>query len=490
MLEKLKASWAAMNENARRGVLIGSVVIGVLTVVLLYWVLQSGYRVLFADLDPRDATAIVSELDKMKVPYELEDGGTKILVKEDAVHKTRLKLMGKDVPLRGGVGFEIFDHSDFGITEFAQKINFQRALQGELARTIMAFDEVKFARVHLVLPESGLFRQSKASTKASVTLMMKDDKRLRPEQVVGIQRLVAAAVPGLDAGQVTVLDQRGTTLTRNDDGEGAVSSRLDTKKEIENYLTRKVVEVLDRTFGPGQAIVSVDATLNLDQVKSTLEDVIPLSTRDGEALGAVARRKQSVQGQSTPRPIATADGETSYAQVNRAINTVTETDYQLSRRVDQIVSMPGGLRRLSVGVLVPQHYDDERMAKLREVIAMTVGLNPARGDAIAVHSVAQFARDRRPGEGGASATDTGRTSRSVKPSEDPLASTLKHPWNAGMLLVTVASLLLVAFVFHKRKVLPAGGQQKNLNQTEREVLLAETQQWLGLDRKSPEGVKK
>src|SRR5262249_51636316 len=160
--------------------------------------------------------------------YRLENDGTTILVDKSQVHALRLKLLGKSGTLKSAVGFEIFNNTDFGMTEFAQKINYQRALQGELARTIQSLDEVKNARVRLVLPESGLFKKSGQKPKASITLAIKEGRSLAPEQVVGIQRLVAAAVPEIEPSAVTIADQRGVTLTRaaGNEGEEAASGRL------------------------------------------------------------------------------------------------------------------------------------------------------------------------------------------------------------------------------------------------------------------------
>ena len=165
---------------------------------------------------------MIEELDRMKVPYRLDDGGGSILVPEELVHKTRLQLVGKNLPLHGAVGFEIFNNTDFGMTEFTQKVNYQRALQGELTRTIMALEEVQSARVHLALPESSLFKREQSRPKASVALAVRPGQSLARDQVAGIQRLVAAAVPGIDADDVTVLDQKGVTLSRRSEGRATV----------------------------------------------------------------------------------------------------------------------------------------------------------------------------------------------------------------------------------------------------------------------------
>lgn len=149
----LKHKWSELSSLAKAGLISGVILILGSLLLGSLWLLNDDYQILFSELNAQDASAMVTELDRMKIPYRLAEGGTAILVERDAVYKTRLKLMGKGLDLRGGVGFEIFNNADLGMTEFAQKVNFQRALQGELARTIMSLDEVKSARVHLVLPD-------------------------------------------------------------------------------------------------------------------------------------------------------------------------------------------------------------------------------------------------------------------------------------------------------------------------------------------------
>lgn len=470
-----------MSEQAKTGFVVGVIVIVALAIGAAVWVGRANYQPLFTDLGSQDAATIIAELERMKVPYKLGGDGTKIMVAEELVYETRLKLMGKGVPLQGGVGFEIFDSSDFGMTEFAQKINYQRALQGELARTIMAFEEVKYARVHLVMPETSIFKQTKAPTKASVTLMLKEGRQLRSEQVLGIQRLVAAAVSGLDSSMVTVLDQRGIALTGSgeENERTAASGRLGTKKEVEAYLTRKVAEVLDRAFGPGQAMVSVDATLNLDQVKTTREDVVPLTTARGEPTGAVSKKK--LMSQSGAGLLQASDG----GSANQPGGYMTtEVEYQLGRKVEQIVATPGSVRRLSVGVLVPQGLDEARLQKLREVVAATVGLDTGRGDAIALYAVDKFV-DGNAVSKSIDVDATNETSYSV-PGESTKA------WgnigaNEAVLAVVLVVILGGAAVLLRRQFRTARGRR--LTPQEREEMLAELQQWMGLERKTSEGEK-
>jgi flagellar M-ring protein FliF len=342
----------------------------------------------------RDAAAVVAELKRLKVPYRLDADGTSVRVPADAVHETRLALMGRGVPLSGGVGFELFDHNDLSTTEYAQKINYQRALQGELARTIMSIEGVKLARVHLVLAEGGLFKRDKSRPKASVSLLLQPGTSLGESQILGIQRLVAAAAPGMEPPMVTVVDQRGVTLSVATEGTPAAAGQLRVKKEVEEYLTRKVAEVLDRTFGPGQAIVSIDVALNADEIRLTKQEVIPAPGGAGQqAAGVVVHRREGVQRQTRPAAatVRVADGPAAgSAREDGQFNSTLETSYEVSRRVEQIVTSPGSIRRISVGIVLPRSVGREVAGQIEKLVTMAAGLEiEGRGDAIAVHALDQ-----------------------------------------------------------------------------------------------------
>lgn len=391
MYEVIKQRWQQLSGLGRAGLVSGLAVILASVIFGMTWILRDDYQILFSDLNPQDASAMVAELDRIKIPYRLADGGTAILVERESVYKTRLKLMGKGLDLHGAVGLEIFSNADFGMTEFAQKVNFQRALQGELARTIMGFEEVKFARVHLVLPESGLLKRQAAKPKASISLVMRGGAKLASEQISGIQRLVAASVPEIDPSAVTIVDQHGVAVSKaiSDDANAGVSGRLDTKRQIEEYLTRKVVSVLDRAVGPGRAIVSVDVSLNYDQVKVTKEDVLPLANTSGQSVGAIARRRESNQGGDPFSDLLKSVGSSGNNRSSQGAipsSTSSEIEFVNGRRIEQVVSQPGGVTRLSVGVMLPDVIDPVELAKLKEVVAMAVGVNVARGDAIVVYN--------------------------------------------------------------------------------------------------------
>jgi len=242
------------------------------------------YQVLFTDLRAMDAATIVGDLDKKKISYRLADGGGTILVPKDKVDSTRLSVMGEDLPLKGMVGFELFNKSDMGLTEFAQKINYQRALQGELARTIMTMDAVDTARVHLSLSTPTIFREDRIPPKASITILTRPGKSLSAGSVRGIQRLVAAAVPELDLASVVVLDHRGEVLSGDLATEIEASPAIASKQAVEDYYAGRVRMALQRAYPVNAAQVSVSAPqLGVDQPidghLSTIENWSP-ETRD------------------------------------------------------------------------------------------------------------------------------------------------------------------------------------------------------------------
>jgi flagellar M-ring protein FliF len=443
--------WSAWSVGAQIGLASAAIVIVAFAAVAAWWALRDDYQPLFSELDPRDAAAITAELERAKVPYRLDEEGGAILVEKSAVHATRLKVMNKGLDLKGTVGFEIFNNTDFGMTEFAQKINYQRALQGELARTIGALEEVKSARVHLVLPESGLLRKSVVKPKASVTLVMRGVQRPQPEQIQGIQRLVAAAVPEMEPAAVTVLDQQGVALSRRGDAQSdgdAGSAALEAKREIESYLARKVAAVLDQAFGPGRAIVSVDVALNHDHVKVTREDVLPS--------GGVLRRKDSAQKPATDNARPSAANS-------------SEVEYQLGRKVEQIVTSPGSIRRISVGVLLPPAIDEPQVEGLKQVIAMAAGLNMARGDALAFSWVSERVHD------GVPQAKVEAPQRRVAP-PPPLPSDAV-PWIALALSAVIFVLLL--YVYRRR------GREAGLSPKQREEMLEQLRGWVA--RGAPRG---
>jgi flagellar M-ring protein FliF len=484
--------WDELSIAARSTLVVGAALIVLALGLGSYWVLREDMQVLFAELNPEDAAAMVAELDRMKVPYALDDNGTTIKVERELVYKTRLKLMGKGLDLHGTVGLELFNNADMGMTEFAQKVNYQRALQGELARTIMGFDEVKIARVHLVLPESGLYKRQKAKPKASISLVLKGASVLSQEQISGIQRLVAASVPEIDPMSVTVLDHRGVAVSKASTDNGDIVDpvgRLDTKKQIEDYLTRKVVGVMDKAVGPGKAIVSIDVAINYDELKVTKEDVTPLPSTSGQDVGAVARRRQTTQGLETVGDLAASvfsDGTQNRPTTGSAspMSTTADIEYINGRRIEHLVAAPGSIRRLSVGVMVPDVSDPAELEKLKEMVSMAVGITPSRGDAIVVYPVVPPAPSP-PVMDGADAAQSPTAPRSEEPQQDSRVSPTflrgrEHLLLSVLLGAFLSMLIGLWWVGRRRstaKTVPA------MTSADRTKLLAEVTSWANAQRR-------
>ncbi len=382
-----KTLWSTLGHRARIGLIGGVVAIVGLTITLAAWALRTHYEVLFSDLSPHDAAAMTAELDQMKLPYQIGADGTSILVDRHAVHETRLKLMGKELPLHGAVGFELFNTADFGMTEFAQKVNYQRALQGELTRTIQSIAEVESVRVHLAFPEEGLFKRNEAKAKASITLGMKHGLALRREQVAGIQRLVAAAVPGIQSDDVTIVSQEGIALTHSASEEvtASTSLRLELKRDVEQQLAQKANAVLEKAFGVGQALASVDVTLDMNQVRVTTEDVTTPAAAPGEApMGVVIRERETVRDSGAPQ--VASDGVESIPG-----NMHRETEYQVGRRVEQVVSSPGAISRLHALAILKAPLSAEQIEQVKAVLASAVGVSRERGDTVVVQPLGGLA---------------------------------------------------------------------------------------------------
>jgi flagellar M-ring protein FliF len=484
-------AWNAMARTARVGVAIGAALVLALALGVAFWACHPDYQVLFSELSSADAAAMTAELDRIKTPYQLADGGNTILVPKDIVYKTRLKLMGKDLPLRGAVGFEVFNNADFGMTDFVQKVNYQRAVQGELTRTILSIEDVQSARVHLAIPEQGMFKKAVSKSKASVTLVMKLGRTLASEQIAGIQRLVAASVADVMANDVTVLDQHGIALTRVASADGATDSglaQLDSRRSVEEYLLRKVTQVLDRTFGPGGAIASVDVALNLDQSRVTTEDVLPAknSSGDGNPTGVVVRERQTVRGDGTSGAPGARDAQSS-------TSSVVESDYQVGRRVEHLVTAPGSTRRLTIAVVVRKPLSDAQAEKLKELIGLATGLDSQRGDAIAVVSMDRFATPVESGTATqesppyAAAPDGSAPAAGIAEQVDAgrgglrglsEAMVMAVPAAIVMFMLAIGALRLWRFWCFWRGARGQGSQAQRLSATDRERLLLEVRQWV------------
>ncbi|MFT4934592.1 MAG: flagellar M-ring protein FliF [Pseudoalteromonas distincta] len=357
---------------------------------------------LYSSLDMREAGSITAALEQAGVKYEVKGDGSTILVNRDEVASTRLLLSAKGLPTAGSVGYEIFDEANaLGQTDFVQQLNRQRALEGELARTIRSLDGVTFARVHLVLPKRQLFEEAAEEPSASITMGV-GGRAPNADQVRAVQNLVAGAVPRMTPDRVTVVDQHGKTLSAG--GEGFAGEAAEGRKnEVEQRIAKTVKALVESVVGPGKARVNVTAELDLARVTVQQETYDP----DGQ----VVRSEQTVEesaneNEANNNGAVTADanipggigGADAGALASASGRTESTTNYEISKTVRTEVNEPGKIQRLSVAVAVdgvrpvgedgaPGEYaarSEEEMARIEELVRTAVGFDEARGDQVTV----------------------------------------------------------------------------------------------------------
>jgi flagellar M-ring protein FliF len=372
------------------------------TAGLAVWVQRPQYRVLFANLASPDAAAVVEYLKGERIPYRVGEAGTTIEVDAARVYETRLALAGRGVPQGGGVGFEIFDKQTLGMTDFVQRLNYQRALQGELARTISELAAVEAARVHLALPERSLFVSEERRPSASVVVKLRPGRSLAADQITGVVHLVSASVEGLKPADVTLVDINGQVLTHeSEDGtRPAGQGLLAFQREVEQGYAERVESMLERVLGPGHALARVTATLDLAQVEKTEESFDP----DRVAVRNERRsRERSTTSVASGVPGVTATLTNEPAPAEPAAGPESEREdsslaYEISRTTSRRIEQMGAIRKLSVAVLIDGTYEGEGSARTfvprpteeidryRELIKRAVGFNEDRGDEIEVAS--------------------------------------------------------------------------------------------------------
>ncbi|MEW6427002.1 MAG: flagellar basal-body MS-ring/collar protein FliF [Thermodesulfobacteriota bacterium] len=373
---------------------------------------QSDMKVLFSGMAQDDGAAVVARLKEQRVPYVLENDGTVIKVPADRVHETRLALAGEGLPRGGGIGFEIFDKQSFGTTDFVQKLNYQRALQGELARTISQMEQVESARVHIATPKESVFIEDAKEPSASVVVKLRGREKLSSVQIKSVVNLVAAAVPGLSAENVTVVDTAGRLLYRKqgEDGTMLSASQLEYQYKVEETLRRKVETMLEEVVGVDRARARVTAQLDFDKVNVTEELFDP----DGQ----VVRSEQNLTeenrlGPDQPQGIpgvkgnlatfAESGAEAAAGGEGSRRNNSTR-NYEISKTVRQVQAAAGVVKRLSVAVMVDGTYErgkDEKgnettryVARSKEeidnfvrIVRNAIGYDPDRGDQVEVVGV-------------------------------------------------------------------------------------------------------
>jgi flagellar M-ring protein FliF len=377
-----------------------------------WWLNTPSYVLLFSDMDAEAAGQIVTRLKTLKVQYQLDEGGRAIRVPTGRVDELRLELTSQGLPSSGRVGFEIFDRTAFGATQFLEQVNYRRALEGEIARTIATISEVANARVHIAMGKESLFGDPRPA-KASVVLKLRGQRGLSEGTVAGISNLVAASVEGLRPEAVVILDSFGRPLVQpRNDGDVMAAQHVERQQRIERDMATRVVALLEPVIGPDRVRVNVAVKLNPQTLEETEERWDP---------NAVVRTKQISTDQSTsatlggiagargneppapgpegkPAPLQAATGPTS----SRNAET---TNYEVSRTTRHTLQPPGEVARLSVAVILDDDHvakagkdgettitrksrTPEEIQKIQGLVAAAVGLEPDRGDQLTVENVA------------------------------------------------------------------------------------------------------
>lgn len=381
LLNNIKAFLDRLTPNQRMLLSACATAVFIGIAFLLFRTPHLAYVPLYTDLDAVDAAKVVEALETTKVPYQLGRNGTAILVPSDRAQRLRLSFAAQGLPKTGTVGYEIFDKTNLGMTDFIQKVNFRRALEGELTKTIESLEEVSSARVHIVKPEPSLFLEKEKPTTASVMLKLNSSAgRLNREQIQGITYLLASSVEGLQPEHITIVDYSGRMLSErnSDDTElGLSQQQLELQKNVETYLEKKAQSILDGMVGTNRSIVKVSALLNFKKVESTLEQFDP----DKIALRSEERTEET--------------GEVGGSKEN------TVSNYEVNRTVQHVVDTYGNIERLSVAVTIDPGtvvVDDqgnptlqggkpvirqraqEEIDQLGEVVKSAVGFSQQRGD--------------------------------------------------------------------------------------------------------------
>lgn len=402
---KVKGFWDRTNLTQR--IFIGGLAIAVIVAffLMVFYLNRPNYGVLYSNVYPEDAAAIVETLQKEKVNYKLTNNGSTILVPESQVYDLRLKVAGEGGMVGQGVGFEIFDELKVGQTDFVQKINYQRALQGELARTISEFPQVESARVHLVIPSRSLFIEEQRDPSASVVLKLVKGKAMEDGEVQAIVNLVSMAVDGLDKSRITVADTSGKILySPSDDAtlEGLTTTQLEYKMTLQKNLERRIEEMLYPVIGPGRVIAKVNAEVDFSQKTTRKEEYDP----DSAVVRSEQRSEETTQGRANtesgiPEANFRGDGISGAVSQQQSTRESRTTNFEINKVEQEIVGPTGDVDRLSVAVIVDGEYEtnaetgesvfvprkEEELERIRNLVQNAVGYDSARGDSIEVSTI-------------------------------------------------------------------------------------------------------
>jgi flagellar M-ring protein FliF len=412
---QLREIWNQLGPSQRVSIVAATVVLVAGLLALAFWSSRTDYSLLYGRLSDTEASKVIAA----------GAGGGSILVPSDKVYLLRMQLAGRGIPRGDGVGFEIFDKPNFGISDFVQRANYVRAVQGELARTISQLDEVESARVMIVMPENRLLLDKDKHPTASVFVRVRGNTTLQPQSINSIRFLVANSVEGLKPNNVSVVDNLGNVLSENSENDslaGLSGSQLAARRNLEQYLAKKAQDMLEKVLGPGQAIVRVSADINFDTLTRTEEKFDP----DSQVIRSQTKNDENndtTAAGSSPGPAGiSANTGAETRDLTQAANppldstrnhkTTSTVEYDVGKSVSNLMQAAGGIKRLSCAVTIASRFEGqgasrkmvprsaEELEKLKRIVQSAVGIEAGagntRGDQITLEELPfndQFAAD-------------------------------------------------------------------------------------------------
>ncbi|USU16006.1 flagellar basal-body MS-ring/collar protein FliF [Paraburkholderia fungorum] len=404
---------AQMRGNPRAPLIFAVALLVAIVAGLFLWSRAPDYKVLYSNLSDRDGGAIITALQAANIPYKFTDAGGAILVPSEQVHEMRLRLAAQGLPKSGSVGFELMDNQKFGISQFAEQINYQRALEGELERTIESISSVKSARVHLAIPKPSVFVRDKEAPSASVLVNLYPGRALDEGQVLAITHMVSSAVPDMPVKGVTILDQDGNLLTQPSTGSGLDASQLKYRQQIERSTQQRIDAILAPLFGSGNAHSQVSADIDFSRSEQTSENYGPngspqqAAIRSQQTSTATEMSQAAASGvpgalsnqppQPASAPIVAGNGASGVTTTPVSDRKDSTTNYELNKTVQHLEQPMGGIKRLSVAVVVNylrvvdakghatmQPVTADKLAQVNQLVKDAMGFDAARGDSVNV----------------------------------------------------------------------------------------------------------
>ncbi|MEW6624303.1 MAG: flagellar basal-body MS-ring/collar protein FliF [Bacillota bacterium] len=386
--------WNSLSTTQKTVLVVMILAVILASIFFVQWLLRVEYGELFTNLDVNGAAQVVNKLQEMGVPYKLTNQGTTITVPKDQIYELRLQLASSGVIASGGSGFELFDQSKLGITDFERQLNYIRALQEELRRSIIQLEAVEQARVHLVVPEQSLFIRDQGQASASIVLKLAPIATLHPSQVLAIINLVAGSVDKLDPRNVHVIDTQGRILSEgliDDSGSFVVAQRkqYEQKRIFEREMEQRIQALLQSILGIGQSVTMVTAELDFDQ-----REVTKIVFGDSHIRSEQIISEQHINSTGDGRPVGLDNlqdmgGIYPELDVGESSSEFQEriTNYEFDQTQERVIYAPGKLVSLSTAVAVDGQLTEERINSIQSIVEAAIGFNPDRGDQIAVMSM-------------------------------------------------------------------------------------------------------